>query len=238
VIDEAGRVSYQDLTRLESRTENVDDVPMEITSNGDDVPMETNPDPTDTEHQVIGVEPDSIETDGDLTHAEHIATVSDHETNDGIHSLNESENVPIDNYNNTSKTDLDEDADKNVRQTKGKNTKNTLRTARPVRMKTLSACLTLFGLFKNPSKVYQEPAMTQIYLTLLTQKDGEIQKLAIACLMAYKFNYLLPYKENLDRLMEDKTFRDELMCFSSDEELNVVISEHRADFIHILIRCV
>ena len=78
--------------------------------------------------------------------------------------------------------------------------------------------------------------MRQVYLTLLTQKDGDIQKLAVACLMTYKFDYLLPYKENLDRLMEDKTFRDELTSFSADEELNVVIPEHREEFIYILIR--
>ena len=230
VIDEAGRVSYQDLTR--------------ITDNVNDVPMETDHDPREAEHEHIGFVPDSTETehqqtetDNDLTLVEHGMNVSIYDTNDVVRSLNDFENTLIENGANVNGTAVN--TDKNVRQNKEKNSKNTqakLRTARPVRMKTLSACLTLFGSFKNPSKLYQEPAMRQIYLTLLTQKDGEIQKLAIECLMAYKFKYLSPYKENLDRLMEDKTFRDELMCFSSDEELNVVIPEHRAEFIHILIR--
>ena len=203
--------------------------------------METDHDPAEAEHEHTVFEPDSTdtehqqaETDSDLARAE-----SNYDTNDGGHSLNDSENTLIENDADINGTAVY--SNNNVRQSKEKNSTNTqakLRTARPVRMKTLSACLTLFGLFKNPNKLYQEPAMRQIYLTLLTQKDGEIQKLAIACLMAYKFKYLSPYKENLDRLMEDKTFRDELMCFSSDEELNVVIPEHRAEFIHILIRCV
>ena len=110
------------------------------------------------------------------------------------------------------------------------------KAVRPLRMKTLIACLSLFRLFKNPRRLFQEPVMKQLYLTLLTQKDGEIQKLGLACLLTYKLDYLLPYKDNLDRLLEDKTFKDELMNFSSNEELNIVSEEHRGDLVHILIR--
>ncbi len=241
VIDEASRVSYQDLTKRENVTDDVDNVPMETDHNPTDTdhePTSFEHDPTDTDIQQTETDNDLIDSDNDPTRAEGNMTVSDCDTNDGGHGLNDSENALIaNNGSNTNKTG--EGANKKMRQTNAKSTKNKqakVRTARPVRMKTLSACLNLFGLFKNPGKLFQEQAMKQIYLTLLTQKDGEIQKLAIACLMAYKFGYLLPYKENLDRLMEDKTFRDELMCFSSDEELNVVIPEHRAEFIHILIR--
>ena len=192
-------------------------------------PTENERDPTHSDNDPKEIEHDPTDTDHDPTGSENEPT--DYDRYDGGHGPKDSEVVPI------------EGNDTNVNQmgvgSKGRKKKNgqiKATTGRPVRMKTLSACLNVFGLFKNPSKLYQEPAMKQIYLTLLTQKDGEIQKLAIACLMAYKFDYLLPYKENLDRLMEDKTFRDELMSFSCDEDLNVVIAEHRTEFIHILIR--
>ena len=211
-------------------------------TNGDDCnAMDVKDSQSETEHDPTQVEinPSEIEheaseyhqseTDNEPTDSEHNLAISDYNTNDGQ-------------FRNTDSNfhQADVDSNESLRMIKGGHKKNTqakFRTARPARMKTLSACLTLFGLFKNPAKLYQEPAMRQIYLTLLTQKDGEIQKLAITCLMAYKFNYLLPYKENLERLMEDKTFRDELTSFSSDEESNVVIAEHRTEFIQILIRC-
>ena len=213
---------------------------------------ETDNDTTNIKHETDNAEHDPADikpklsdsnltdTDHDTNEADQNATVQSSVSNDCNFVRSDLETVgTIYKCSRVNTTDVDNNRNKKQGKTRNKKiTQDKMRSARPVRMKTLSACLTLFGLFKNPSKLYQEPAMKQVYLTLLTLKDGEIQKLALACLMAYKLNYLMPYKENLDRLMEDKTFRDELMSFCSDEELNVVISEHRAEFIHILIRLV
>lgn len=240
IIDEASRVSYQDLTKNDNTTNHVEHETMDVENDT----IEVEPDPTNTGNDLIDVEQDLTITDNDTIDVEHDPFDVEYYTTVG------SETGPMDYRTNLncSKIRSIVDNDPNIRMSvdtkrraKNKAKRNdheNARTSRPTRMKTLSACLTLFALFKNPSKLFQEPAMRQIYLTLLTQKDGEIQKLAIACLMPYKFVYLVPYKENIDRLMEDKTFRDELMCFSSDGDSNVVISEHRTDFIHILIRYV
>ena len=104
--------------------------------------------------------------------------------------------------------------------------------------KSLCVHLRLFSLLKNPKAMYQEPKLRELYLSLLTRKELEIQKLAIKCLMAYKFDYLVPYKENFDRLLDDEKFRDELAHFSVDEENGVVMETHREGLVPILVRYV
>ena len=207
----------------------------------DTIEFETEPSETERE-----TEHDTTARNGsNLEEIEHGSTHTGQEPMETDAEQNETDVNPHHHENGLSESGIDHpsqidvNVSKNIKRTSERSKKSIqskVRTVRPVRMKTLSTCLNLFALFKNPTKLYQEPAVRQIYLTLLAQRDEEIQKLAVSCLMAYKFDYLLPFKENLDRLMEDKTFRDELMCFSLDEELNVVIAEHRAAFIQILIR--
>lgn len=109
-----------------------------------------------------------------------------------------------------------------------------LKGFRKIKLKSLCAHLKLFGLFKDPKSISKEKRLFQIYLDLLTNKDNEVQTLALNCFHTYKFPYLKPYSENLDKLMNDSTFRDELTLFSSNSEL--LQKEHREKLMPILIR--
>lgn len=46
------------------------------------------------------------------------------------------------------------------------------------------------------------------------------------------------FRENLQRLLEDKSFKEEIVHFSISEETAVVKMEHRPDLIPVLMRCV
>ena len=107
---------------------------------------------------------------------------------------------------------------------------------RKTKVKTLCAYLTLFKMFKHPRGLVKEPKIHQLYLDFLISKDNEIQSLTIDCLMTYNFRYLKPYAENFSKLMNDTTFRDELLLFSTDKENEVLKAEHRQDLMPILIR--
>ena len=73
-------------------------------------------------------------------------------------------------------------------------------------------------------------------IQLLTHKDSEIQQRALDALMCYRPSYLVPYKDNLNRLLKDETIRDELVLFSVDEENGVVALNHRKELMRILAR--
>ena len=96
--------------------------------------------------------------------------------------------------------------------------------------------LELFSKFKNPRTAYMEAQLRQLYFDLLVHKSAEVQKVAFSCIMSYKYKYLTPYRDNFERLLEDKSFKDEIVLFSIDNENSVVSSEHRPEVLPILMR--
>ena len=44
------------------------------------------------------------------------------------------------------------------------------------------------------------------------------------------------FRENFERLMNDKTFKEEIVLFNIDRQQTVVLEEHRDDMMPILMR--
>ena len=104
--------------------------------------------------------------------------------------------------------------------------------------KSLCIHLCLFTVFKNPKTLFKESELRQLFMRFLAHREGDVQKLAVKCLMTYKLNFLGPYKENIERLLDDENFRDELAHFSVDEESGIVDASHREGLMPVLIRLV
>lgn len=100
------------------------------------------------------------------------------------------------------------------------------------------AQLTIFASIRSPKTMYREPELYQIYQDLLSSKNPEIQKVALDCIMAYKHKYLIPYKQHLYNLIDDKKFKDELTSFRIDKETDMIEVNHRDQFIPIVMRIV
>ncbi|KAJ8314703.1 hypothetical protein KUTeg_006853 [Tegillarca granosa] len=96
--------------------------------------------------------------------------------------------------------------------------------------------LELFAKFKNPKSLYMEADLRNLYEELLTHRDTDVQKIAFKCLMTYKYPYLTPYRENFEKLLDDKTFRNEIVLFSIDNENSIVATDHRSQLLPILMR--
>jgi U3 small nucleolar RNA-associated protein 20 len=103
-------------------------------------------------------------------------------------------------------------------------------------LKMMKVMLALFGKFHNPKAMFREPEMKQVFTMLLTHRDREIQQRALDALMGYHPPYLIPYRDNLNRLLSEETMRDELVSFNVDEETSIVMPEHRTELLPILIR--
>lgn len=57
----------------------------------------------------------------------------------------------------------------------------------------------------------------------------------MACIFNFKNKNLEPYRQNFENLAEEKSFREELLHFSVDEENTILAEEHRADVIPVLL---
>nr|XP_033808420.1 small subunit processome component 20 homolog [Geotrypetes seraphini] len=102
--------------------------------------------------------------------------------------------------------------------------------------KQLIAHIKVFSKFSNPRALYLEPKLHKLYTQLLCHQDANVQKIALDCIMSYKHPHLLSYKENLERLLEDKNFKEELVHFSISEENTVVKVEHRPNLVPVVMR--
>ncbi|KAM9672998.1 small subunit processome component 20 homolog isoform 2-T2 [Trichechus inunguis] len=102
--------------------------------------------------------------------------------------------------------------------------------------KQLIAHLQVFSKFSNPQALYLESKLYELYLQLLLHQDQMVQKITLDCIMTYKHPHILPYRENLQRLLEDRSFKEEIVHFSISEDNTAVKTAHRADLFPILMR--
>lgn len=58
----------------------------------------------------------------------------------------------------------------------------------------LLAHLKLMSTIRNPKSIYKESEIYDVYLSLLSNKNAEIQKAAFDCLLMYKQKHIMPYK--------------------------------------------
>ncbi|KAJ0012510.1 hypothetical protein NQD34_016844 [Periophthalmus magnuspinnatus] len=102
--------------------------------------------------------------------------------------------------------------------------------------KQLTTHLKVFAKFTNPRSLYMEGSLSKLYHQLLCHQDQHIQQVALECVLTYKDPHIEPYKENLERLLDDKHFKEEIVHFNISEETGVVESSHRAKLIPLLMR--
>uniref|UniRef100_A0AAX7VDC5 UTP20 small subunit processome component n=1 Tax=Astatotilapia calliptera TaxID=8154 RepID=A0AAX7VDC5_ASTCA len=102
--------------------------------------------------------------------------------------------------------------------------------------KQLIAHLKVFAKFTNPRALYLESSLRELYNQLLTHQDQQIQQVALECVITYKDPNIVPYKENLERLLDDKHFKEEIVHFNISEETGVVDASHRGKLIPLLMR--
>ncbi|XP_077988472.1 small subunit processome component 20 homolog [Glandiceps talaboti] len=103
-------------------------------------------------------------------------------------------------------------------------------------IKSLVDYLAVFSKFKDPKSLYQEPKLKELYMKLLCHPDARVQQLSLDCVLTYKYKYLLPYQDNLKRVLEVKSFSDELVAFSLEEDTGIVNAEHREQFLPLLMK--
>lgn len=99
-------------------------------------------------------------------------------------------------------------------------------------------CLNVFSKIKSPKSMYREPEINKLYFELLQHKNSDIQKAAFDCILTYKHKYIIPYKEHIYNLIDDKRFKNELTSFQLDKDNSTIQSDHRENLIPIILRIV
>ncbi|KAI0070349.1 hypothetical protein K474DRAFT_1670178 [Panus rudis PR-1116 ss-1] len=96
----------------------------------------------------------------------------------------------------------------------------------------LVAWLELFSKFSNPKALRSTEDLHQLYITLLSHPDRQLQKLALSCIQTYKSPHLSRYQDSLQMLLDDTRWRDELTQLQIAE----IERDERPQVVNVLIR--
>ena len=95
--------------------------------------------------------------------------------------------------------------------------------------------LKVFLLFKNSKSNKYSRELKEIFEILLSVSTSDVQKHAMKCLFTWRFDYMNEYKENLERLIDEKTLREEITSFNLTIEASPIKPEHRKPLSNIII---
>uniref|UniRef100_K3WHG9 Uncharacterized protein n=1 Tax=Globisporangium ultimum (strain ATCC 200006 / CBS 805.95 / DAOM BR144) TaxID=431595 RepID=K3WHG9_GLOUD len=108
-------------------------------------------------------------------------------------------------------------------------------TTKTVRSKFLDQ-LKLFAAFKNMKGAYANTLLHSFFFDLIMKSDEVISKVALQCLFGFGKKHLAAYKDQLLRIADSTTFREELTVFNISEESGIVLNEHRPHLLPVLMR--
>lgn len=96
------------------------------------------------------------------------------------------------------------------------------------------ALLGIFAQFGNPKVLYKSRQVYDTLLSLLANREIEIQKLALKAVLTWKQEGVKPYRENLEFLLDESRFKNELTVLLQGE--NTIQPQHRAELMPVLLR--
>ncbi|KAK6721788.1 hypothetical protein SNK04_000677 [Fusarium graminearum] len=96
------------------------------------------------------------------------------------------------------------------------------------------AMLGVFSQFINPRVLYEHEQVYTALLQLMENGDAEVQKVTLKAILAWKQEAIKTYKENLEFLLDEARFKNELTVFLQDD--TAIKPEHRAELMPVLLR--
>uniref|UniRef100_A0A915PHK9 U3 small nucleolar RNA-associated protein 20 N-terminal domain-containing protein n=1 Tax=Setaria digitata TaxID=48799 RepID=A0A915PHK9_9BILA len=101
---------------------------------------------------------------------------------------------------------------------------------------SLIALLELFAKFNSPKSIYMTNEIQDLYDELLMVGDDAVQQRALKCIFAYNYKYLIPYREHLENIVQERTLISGLVKFPIDNQNSVIDSNHRTNVMPIVLR--
>ncbi|KAN0031875.1 hypothetical protein ACTFIV_005743 [Dictyostelium citrinum] len=98
--------------------------------------------------------------------------------------------------------------------------------------------LEFFSQFKRPTKMHQQDLMRQLFYRCLDIDEPKIQFQTLQCYLLWTNPSIQPYKKNLERLIQDKTMREEMTTFiiSKGSPNTSITDEHRSEIVEVVVK--
>lgn len=103
--------------------------------------------------------------------------------------------------------------------------------------KDQAAMLMLFSKFVNPRTLFKSELVYSALLNLLASGDPKVQTLALKCIFTWKIPAIRAYEDNLNNLLDDTRFREEVTQFVQiEEDESMIQADHRQALMPVLLR--
>jgi hypothetical protein len=96
----------------------------------------------------------------------------------------------------------------------------------------LRARLKLFSRFSNPKALHATDTPREMYRSLISYPDRELQVACLSCLLAYKSPHLRHHEEKLRLLLDETKWRDELTSL----HISSIESKDRHQLVDVIVR--
>jgi U3 small nucleolar RNA-associated protein 20 len=96
----------------------------------------------------------------------------------------------------------------------------------------LRAWLKLFSKFSNPKALHATDTLRELYHSLISYPDRELQVVSLSCLLAYKSPHLQHHEEKLRLLLDETKWRDELTSL----HMSSIESKDRHQLVDVIVR--
>ncbi|KAL3923302.1 MAG: hypothetical protein SGILL_001732 [Bacillariaceae sp.] len=106
----------------------------------------------------------------------------------------------------------------------------------PVLNKKLKAFLRAFSAMDGPQQLVHHKVLEKIFRSFLAHQDVAIVQLALSCLAKFKFEYLLPHAELIDKMLQKGKLRNALLEFAEVVESDNLDTQRRKNLIPIVSR--
>jgi len=102
--------------------------------------------------------------------------------------------------------------------------------------RVLTGFLEVFSNMSSAQPLYQNEILRRVFHALLVKTNNQVQLLSLRGLYLWKPLDLMPYKQQLENLIDDEKYRDELTFFTVDDEHGQVKEAHRQGLVPVLSR--
>ena len=96
--------------------------------------------------------------------------------------------------------------------------------------------LKVFAAIAGPQQLFKHKILLGIFFSFLSNPEAVIAQLAFDCVSRYKLPYLVPYKEQLQKVLKKGELREAMIALDVSKESSIVEAQHRNQFIPILTR--
>lgn len=99
-----------------------------------------------------------------------------------------------------------------------------------------NSVLELFSFFKKLKKAPRAVELYDMFLRLLSSKFPDVRKIALSCLLNFKSEKVMKYKDNLSNLLDDSSFRDEVSTLLNTGNSSVLEDEDLDEVMPLVLR--